>query len=116
MRKKRGEVARATSPIIRVHLLNSLCLGINEGSHPSPPILARYLLNFEFSSVFSSVVSPDSPVRLGLVQLLGDDLIGQLRIGLAPRLLQHLADEETQHLGFATLILSKFVGVGGDHF
>jgi hypothetical protein len=110
MRKKRGKVARATSPIIRVHLLNSLCLGSGEGSHPSPPILVRYLLNFEFSSVFDSVV------LLSFVQLLGDDLIGQLWIGLTSRLLQHLADKEAQHLGFATLVLGEFVGVGGDHF
>jgi hypothetical protein len=44
--KKRGEVARATSPIIRVHLLNSLCLGMGEGSHPSPPY---------FGSVFTEL-------------------------------------------------------------
>jgi hypothetical protein len=110
MRKKRGKVARATSPIIRVHLLNSLCLRLGEGSHPSPPILDRYLLNFGFGLVFVSVVS------LSFVEFLGNQLVGKLWIGLTPRLFQHLADKEAQHLSFAALILSEFIGVGGDYF
>ncbi len=48
--------------------------------------------------------SPKIAGGLG-VELLGDKLVGELGIGFAAGLFQHLADEETEHFGFATLVL-----------